>query len=706
MINKFLICIVLMLLSFPALSAEALYSFTEFTMAFILGLSLPILLLSALMQRTVPIRWGYIVAISLSALAMLATFIYSAEPSQAFIASMAVIYLTLVSLWPLNNDYAIANIKADTNVFVSYQRKTIIKSSMVILLITSGLYLVMLWLFPHIGLDNGWLVSSLIILAVSLTYLLKLTTQSDAPNGFRLRLLVLWASLVLFCASLYLWLGFNVHHTYLVVMTAVSFLLSLVVGCWLMVVQILSALNKGNKEAGNQVSNISADDMFQITHDPATNLPNAQQAYKFFELNSRKLPGHQFAVITFKPINFNQVNSVLGYHNSDVLLLQLAYRIQMAVTNNESLLCFDVCPEPIRLVRLQSLQFMVICDLGHSSDVKTPEGIIGSLCEQIENAVPEAMSYKSFSLNFELAFGVSVTAATGFNVSEVIAHATDALLAAEKSQQKIKYFDVNSTHHNERQLVFMERLRQDILDQNLHCFLQPQVRCQDGDLVGFELLVHWYKWPDEPLELADFIELAEYSGELHSLGKQMITQAIKAIASLQSLNHNCTVSVKLSSKMLLETDLIEFIGHQLKEHNIIGNYLLIELTEDLILSSGMKTKSIIDQLRAMGIKIAIADFSGSYDSLRYLRKSSIDQIKINCKMLASGDEARADRVITDALVSLSKGMKIPVIGSHIEKQVSLEIFKVMGGTIVQGNIIDRGVVPEEIAIWFKKKMNG
>ena len=61
-------------------------------------------------------------------------------------------------------------------------------------------------------------------------------------------------------------------------------------------------------------------------------------------------------------------------------------------------------------------------------------------------------------------------------------------------------------------------------------------------------------------------------------------------------------------------------------------------------------------------------------------------------------------MIVDALVNLCKGMKIPVIGSQMEKQVSLEIFRAMGGTIIQGNIIDAGVVPDEIEVWLKQQM--
>lgn len=734
MLNKFLVLSFFILLPFPAFSSEFLNVFSGFAIALISGISLPVLFLSFFMRKTIALRWPFIILVSLCGLALL-TFLQSKSlQSTQVSASLAVIYMLLVSLWPFYNNVrtkhetkvniqskqrvtpdALDNSLSSNPVYSThalgffYRRNTIIKLVTAILVITATLYLSLVWLYSHFGLANGWASTSIVYLIVNAICLFKLTDK--AQQKFKLGLLGLYVSLMLFCLFTFLWLSDNTGQFGVVLTTLLSLLCSLIVGGWPLVAQIMVALKKEQKSIRNNKTQLSIDDIFQITHDPATNLPNAQQAHKYFELNSRRFPGHQFAAITFKPINFKQVNDVLGFHNSDILLLQMAYRIQIALIEDESLLRFDECSEPVRLVRLQSLQFMVICDLGQASHYAGSENKqesvkdqISRLCHRISSSVPEAMSFKSLSLNFELAFGVSITTATSFNVSETIAHATDALLLAEKSNRKVQYFDASSMRENERRLVDIERLRKDIINQNLYCFLQPQVHCKNGDLVGFELLLHWYKWLNEPLELTEFIELAEYSGELHTLVKHMFTQAISSIATLQRLHHHCTVSVKLSSKMLLEVDLIEFIIQQIVEQKITASYLVVELTEDVILSSSMKAKSTIDQLAAMGIKIAIADFSGSYEALRYLRKSSIDQIKINCKELIAGDEERADRMIVDALVNLCKGMKIPVIGSQMEKQVSLEIFRAMGGTIIQGNIIDAGVVPDEIEVWLKQQM--
>ncbi|MGB0936350.1 MAG: EAL domain-containing protein [Colwellia sp.] len=736
MLNKLLIITSLCLLPFPALSSELLGVFTGFSIALILGVSLPILFLSFLMRKSIALRWPFILLVSFSGIALLSCLFYPNTFSPAISATVAVIYMLLLSLWPLYNNVRTTAVteeklskkkskksnvesrntpaNADNStqsLGLFYKRKTITRIATSVFFIAAFLYLVLVWLYPHFGLSNGWAATSLIYLVVNCVCLLKLTDKSKENKSFKYGLVTLYLSLVLFCVMTFLWFEGGIDAVAVVITITLSILCSFVIGSWPLVANILLALQKDQKNIQEKVHQVSVDDMFQITHDPATNLPNAQQAYKYFELNSRQLPGHQFAAVTFKPINFKQVNSVLGFHHSDILLLQLAYRIQVALTQNDNLLRFDECSEPIRLVRLQSLQFMVICDLGNASHYEgsknkqsSIEDQMQRLCKQISDAVPEAMSFKSLSLNFELAFGISITPTNGFNVSEVIAHATDALLVAETSDKKIQYFDANSIHDNERQLVFMERLRKDILDQNLYCFLQPQVDCINGDLVGFELLVHWYKWLNEPLELSEFIELAEYSGELHSLMKHMLRQAVSSIATLQRLHHHCKVSVKISSDILLETDLVDFIEQQIKEQKISSSYLVIELTEKVILSSSFKAKSIIDQLTALGVKIAIADFSGSYESLRYLRKTAVNQIKIDCKDLTAGDEERSNRMIVDALVNLSKGMKIPVIGSHMEKQVSLEIFKAMGGSVIQGKIIDAGVVPEELEIWLKKQM--
>ncbi len=445
---------------------------------------------------------------------------------------------------------------------------------------------------------------------------------------------------------------------------------------------------------------ISQDELFNYTHDLTTNLPTAQYALKQFEQTLKAQQHNRMAAIVFKPINFRQVNTVLGHHNSDILLLQLAYCLQKKVADNQSLLRFDSNPEPVRLARLQGLDFLVVFDLSTSKhDAKY---VIDDLCQQLANAVPDAMSFKSFSLNFELAFGVAISDEHGNSVSETVSHATDALLTAESQEQSIQYFDNSAVFYTEQQLALMERLRQDIIAEDLRWYLQPQVNVEDNSLAGFELKVHWYRDDQASLELLEFIDLAEHSGEVYCLTKQMFKQAFTALFTLHNMGVYQRVSVSLSSKNLLEPDLVDFIEQQMQKFNIAGKYLMIELNEQVMLAACQRAKNTIDQLKSLDVTIAIANFSGSYESLRYLRKMAIHLVKINCQQLGEADSNSADRAIINALITLTRSMQIPLVGTHIDKHEAANQYIAMGGKLVQGDIINRGVVPDEIEIWLKR----
>lgn len=159
------------------------------------------------------------------------------------------------------------------------------------------------------------------------------------------------------------------------------------------------------------------------------------------------------------------MNKILGHHNSDILLLQLSYCLQKSVENNKLLVNFNSRQKPIRIARLQGVHFLVALQLKENNvDERL---IVEQLCQELMQAVPEAMSFKSFSLNFELTFGISFLGEQETSLSQVIAHAEDALLSAENSQVPFNYFNQSEVMYNEHHLLKMEHLKQDIIDDNL-----------------------------------------------------------------------------------------------------------------------------------------------------------------------------------------------------------------------------------------------
>jgi len=661
--------------SFSAVSAPATFSFVEFNIAFILGLSLSLLVIIALITPNKLITWRFPASLTVNLLAMLYTVAYLTTNQIIILMSLAIIFLCLLFYWPLLN-YA----KKEGRLFLLTH---------IVVGVCTALYLSVLWFVPSIDAYTLWGAVSVLIMIIAAVHIQQ---AFDYDKAFAGRLIAQWLITACFIVILYLWVNSKLNVNVLVVSTVACYIIAMINGCWL-VVQVLSSKIENNSDT--VITPIIA-----YPSDPATNLPTYQQALNNIESALKVDNDLRCVVIVFKPINFQQVNSILGHKNSDILLLQLAYCLQKEAVGKMELINFNSAETPIRIARLQGLHFLVVLDVNNSHH---PERVIvDDLCQQFSKAVPDAMSFKSFSLNFELAFGIAFIDEHGESLAEVIAHAEDALLEAENNKQMLSYFDNESVLYTEQHLREMESLKQDILDQNLRWFLQPQVGLSNRKITGFELKVHWYKKNNSPLELHQFVETAEYSGEIYLLTKQMIKQAFQLLVSLNKLGEQQSISIKLLSQYLLEPDLVTFIEKQIEQHGVSGNLLVIELTEEIVLSASHRAKIIIDQLRSLKISIAIADFSGSYESLRYLRKVAINQIKIDCSHLGESRGNNADKAIVNALVNLTRTMKLPLIGTGINNQAIEKIFSTMGGEYAQGAVINKGVVPDELEIWLNE----
>ena len=671
----------LLLFSFPVFAAEASFDFIEFSLSFVLGLTLPALLIAVLMKPRVTANWLLPCALSTSTLGVLLSVIYLTDFQVVAVLSFSMLFLTLLYLWPLVNELIQSQ---DV-----YEIKPI-KLSIYLISGSATLYLLILWFAPALEDHFSWVVVNLILLIIGLIQVAKLSTKKTRQNLYRLT--TPWGLGVIFAVVMYLGVLGKVDLIWGIVLLVLTFMAALVNGNWLLIQQVINA-----KPENTSIANISKEELFAFTHDPSTNLPNYQQAVKCFAHKVKTIQHSQYAAIVFKPINFHQVNSVLGRHNSDILLLQLAYCLQKKVANHAELLALDVNESNIRLARLQSLHFLVVLDLSNIKHNK--KSVVDELCQQLSSSVPEAMSFKSFSLNFELAFGVAFTGEHGDNVAEVIEHATDALLLSESNQLPINYYDHSTTLYTERQLLNMELLKQDLADDNFHWYLQPQINVNDKNIKGFELMVHWYNSGDEPLELHEFIEVAEHSGDVYSLTQKMITQACSALFNLSKFGIYQPVSINLSSKDLLETELVDFIETQTAKFGVSTKYLIVELSESVMLSANVRAKAMIDQLKALGVGIAIDSFSGSYEALRYLRKMSINQVKIDCQLLGNTEESRAEKAIVNALINLARTMQLPLIGYGIDNKVVEQTFLSMGGDVAQGTLIKHGVVFDELEIW-------
>lgn len=672
--------------SFPAISATNLYSIVEFNIAFVLGLSLPVLLVLVKIRKAIPNPWYYFAGVMVGVLGFHYALVYLNTQLVPTLLSFSSITLVFMCIWPFASMLkSEGNGSPELLKYFNFSTKAIASTHM--------LYIASVWLMPQLDAYIGWLIVNAVTL---LSIALFIVLQSRFSPDDVYRLVGQWLATAIFVGAMFFWLNAQLSETSLIASFTALFLLTIVNSNWRIIQSVLKIIDTPKHDKGNDISaSIAA-----FSYDPATNLPSYQHALISFEHLLKQFDSKRYAVIVVKPINFDHVNQILGHQNSDILLLQLAYCLQKQVAKNDNLVSFDSSSTVSRLARLQGLHFLTVIDL---SDSNYPDDVmVKDLCYQLADAVPQAMSFKSFSLHFELACGVAFTAEHGSSVQEVIAHASDALLKAEKNLSLYEYYDEQHSLYNEQHLLRMEILHADIKENNLQWLAQPMIEDESDKIKGFTLIVKWRHLGNEYIELPEFKSLAEHSGDLYILTKQMIVQALKLLFELKKQNVFLPVSVSLSSDDVLQPDFADFIEEQIKTYNIAGKYLVIEILESVVVSSGERAKALIDQLRILDVMIGIDDFTGSYESLRYIRKLAIEQVKINCGRLKEAQDGSTEKAIVNSLVSLTRTMKLPMVGSEINHRDTLSMFEIMGGKVIQGDAVCSAMSVNDIPEWAKR----
>jgi EAL domain-containing protein (putative c-di-GMP-specific phosphodiesterase class I)/GGDEF domain-containing protein len=654
-------------------SADSAFTFVEFNIAFVLGLTLPVLLIVMNVRPTPLIKRRYPLLLSSALLAMLYSLAYlRSEQNYAFV-SFASLFLLISYFWSQQQ----------------YQEKIsrIAKSinSLLVLLYIINLYL--LW-SATISINTLWLVLVISILVFAIT---KIVSSAISAHTNDKREIIQWLILSGFVCCIYFWLNMAVNDVAIIIACVLCYSSLMVNSCW----HVIMTLSKYSQLKENEgVKQLPVE---SFTFDPATNLPTYKQALKQFEQKMSQNLQSKYVAIAFKPTNFNQVNEVLGHHNSDILLLQLAYCLQKCIEKDEELVNFSNPDSPIRIARLQGLHFLIFLDTSLSKHGE--KLIIEQLCNKLKSAVPGPMSFKSFSLYFELAFGAAFVGQHSNSLHEVIAFAEDALLAAEKSHSLLSYFDHDKARFNELQLLKMDKLKRDIHSDKLNWHVEPQLDLITKKIIGFEVKVFWQDTNKDIKPLEAFIELAEHSGDIYLLTQQMIIKAFEFAAKAHSGEYYLRVAIQLSSAELLEHALVDFIESQAKANSVDCKLLVIEVKETILLQASQRAKTIIDQLKSLGVQIAISDFSGSYEALRYLRRLAVSQIKIDCSILANTKSGSPDKAIINALINLTRKMNLPLIGTHIDNAHIEQVFSQMGGELAQGQYFSKGVNYDELTSW-------
>jgi diguanylate cyclase (GGDEF)-like protein len=228
-------------------------------------------------------------------------------------------------------------------------------------------------------------------------------------------------------------------------------------------------------------------------------------------------------------------------------------------------------------------------------------------------------------------------------------------------------------------------------------YYQPQVDLSSQQIVGVEALVRW-EHPTRGLMLpADFIPVAEESGLIVPLGEWVLRTACAQAKAWQEAGlPPIRLAVNLSGRQFQQRNLSEMVERALNETSLEPRYLQLEITETVVMHDMDFTIATLNNLKAMGIQIAIDDFGCGHSSLNYLKRLPIDDVKIDRSFVHDLATDPSDAAIVGSVVAMTRELNLNVVAEGVETEEQLAFLKERQCDVVQGFLFSRPVPPDAV----------
>ncbi|MBC3764350.1 EAL domain-containing protein [Neptunicella marina] len=413
------------------------------------------------------------------------------------------------------------------------------------------------------------------------------------------------------------------------------------------------------------------------THDALTGLPN-----RFFLLSNAKMmldKNNHFnkygAVFSLNIDNFRRINDSLGHAEGDHLLIQIANRLSAQL-------------KPSDLISRQSGdEFTILL-----SDLNKPEEA-HKVVKRLKDAFKQPLNTLEHEFFITFRVGIAIYPNDSKDIEDLLVCADTAL--HQTKSLGVGHYCFYETNMNARshEILKLEADLQRALDNDeFLLYYQPQIDLHSQQIVGVEALIRWQHPHFGLVSPADFVELLESSGLIVPVGEWVVRQACTLHQQFRSMGYDhVRMSVNVSTVQFAEKDFLVRVQRALQELQMPAHMLELEITENLMMKNPKKTTTILNALRAMGVRSAIDDFGTGYSSMSYLKLFPVDTLKIDRAFIRDITSDSRDEAIVEASVSLAQKMGLQTVAEGVETQQQLNSLQKLGCSHVQGFFFSKPV---------------
>jgi diguanylate cyclase (GGDEF)-like protein/PAS domain S-box-containing protein len=378
--------------------------------------------------------------------------------------------------------------------------------------------------------------------------------------------------------------------------------------------------------------------------------------------------------------HFKDINDTLGHHVGDKVLIEVGARLKFTVRDMDT------------VSRMGGDEFMLLLP---DSDSKGVAYVAMKLLESI--AEPYRIDQSVLVLTPSV--GIAMYPKDGEDFDTLYRHADSAMYRAKHDgRNNYRFYTQAMQSLAARTLKIENALRFAIERNELYLNFQPQINIADNRVIGVEALLRWKNSELGVLSPAEFIPIAEKSGQIIKVGEWVLRTAVQQLKVwLDSGFSPMVMAVNLSAVQFRHSDLPGLVSSILEEAQLPPNYLELELTEGVAADDPEHAIAIMDDLHARGVRMSLDDFGTGYSSLSYLKRFNIYKLKIDQSFVRDITIDEDDKAIVRAIVLMSHSLNFKTIAEGVETAEQLAFLRECGCDEVQGYYFSKPLSAELLA---------
>lgn len=429
----------------------------------------------------------------------------------------------------------------------------------------------------------------------------------------------------------------------------------------------------------------------QLAHfDQLTGLPNRSQLNDRFKyaLTLAQRHGGQLAVMFLDLDHFKNINDTLGHSVGDQLLVDISRRLRATLREEDS------------LSRLGGDEFILLLP-------NTDEAGATRVAAKLIAAVAQPCLIEQNELTSTVSIGIAIYPNDGQDFETLSKNADAAMYRVKQaSRNDFRFFTQEMQAHSARTLQLLNALRHALSRHEFELYFQPQIALQDGHMVGAEALLRWHHPELGTIPPAEFIPIAEDSGQILAIGEWVLRTAVRQLKQwLDAGIRPMVMAVNLSAVQFRHPNLIDMVTRILDEAALPPEYLELELTEAAAMDDPPAAIAILNQLDERGIRMSIDDFGTGYSSLSYLKRFKVYKLKIDQSFVRDISEDPDDKAIVTAIINLASSLGMHTIAEGVETASQLAFLRLQGCDEVQGYYFSKPLPKDQFEAFVRNSMS-